>query len=157
MKRLLCLLLMVASTSCEKERLPQNFLEKYHNSFWLADDGGDQNIGFYDDPLHFVYTAYCTRAGFGDFTIEQATDFLITKNTLDEFHFSILFIEECNPPIYLNWKVKAFEDNILSLTRKRLIGYRACEPYKDGGDFTTYFRRQEKTLEEVCSESQPLF
>ena len=89
MKRLLCLLLMVASTSCEKERLPQNFLEKYHNSFWLADDGGDQNIGFYDDPLHFVYTAYCTRAGFGD--------------------------------------------------------------------FTTYFRRQEKTLEEVCSESQPLF
>jgi hypothetical protein len=138
--------------SCQKEEIPQDFLEKYHNTYWEAEDGGSQNIGFYNDPLQFIFTASCSRAGFGDFVIEEAGDFLITKNTLNELHFSIVFLEECDPTIYLNWKVETF-DNILILTRKRLVGYRECVMYKDGGDFSTGFRLQEKTLDEVCAVS----
>ena len=138
--------------SCQKEEIPQDFLEKYHNTYWEAEDGGSQNIGFYNDPLQFIFTASCSRAGFGDFVIEGADDFLITKNTLNELHFSIVFLEECDPTIYLNWKVETF-DNILILTRKRLVGYRECVMYKDGGDFSTGFRLQEKTLDEVCAVS----
>jgi hypothetical protein len=138
--------------SCQKEEIPQDFLEKYHNTYWEAEDGGSQNIGFYNDPLQFIFTASCSRAGFGDFVIEEADDFLITKNTLNELHFSIVFLEECDPTIYLNWKVETF-DNILILTRKRLVGYRECVMYKDGGDFSTGFRLQEKTLDEVCAVS----
>ena len=138
--------------SCQKEEIPQDFLEKYHNTYWEAEDGGSQNIGFYNDPLQFIFTASCSRVGFGDFVIEEADDFLITKNTLNELHFSIVFLEECDPTIYLNWKVETF-DNILILTRKRLVGYRECVMYKDGGDFSTGFRLQEKTLDEVCAVS----
>ena len=68
--------------SCQKEEIPQDFLEKYHNTYWEAEDGGSQNIGFYNDPLQFIFTASCSRAGFGDFVIEEADDFLITKNVL---------------------------------------------------------------------------
>ena len=103
-----------------------------------------------------VYTASCNRAGFGDFVIEDVDDFLITKNTLDELHFSIVFLEECDPTIYLDWKVKTYIDDILILTRKKLIGYRNCEIYKDGGDFSTPFRLNEKKLDEVCASPQSL-
>jgi hypothetical protein len=157
MKKIYWLVLVAGLVCCDKESLPQNFLEKYDNTYWEADDGGSSNIGFYNDPLKFVYTASCTRAGFGDFVIDEADDFLITKNTLDELHFSIVFLEECTPTIYLEWKVKTYEDDILILTRKKLIGYRNCELYKDEGDFSTPFRLNEKTLDEVCASPQPFF
>ena len=157
MLRCFLLIFVLGLMSCEKENLPQNFLEKYNNTYWEADDGGSSNIGFFNDPLQFVYTSSCTRAGFGDFTIEDIDDFIITKNTLDELHFSIVFLESCDPIIYLDWKVKAYADNILFLTRKKLIGYRDCEVYKDGGDFSTPFRLQEKTLDEVCAAPLNIF
>lgn len=156
MKKIFLIVLIAGFGSCEKENIPKNFLEKYHNTYWEADDGGFSNIGFYNDPLKFVYTASCTRAGFGDFVIEDVDDFLITKNTLDELHFSIVFLEECDPTIYLDWKVKTYIDDILILTRKKLIGYRNCQIYKDGGDFSTPFRLNEKKLDEVCASPQSL-
>ena len=87
MKKIFLIVLIAGFGSCEKENIPKNFLEKYHNTYWEADDGGFSNIGFYNDPLKFVYTASWTRAGFGDFVIEDVDDFLITKNTLDEFKY----------------------------------------------------------------------
>ena len=119
MKKIFLIALIAGFVSCEKENIPENFLEKYHNTYWEVDDGGFSNIGFYNDPLKFVYTASFTRAGFGDFIIEDVDDFLITKNTLDLLHFSIVFLEECDPTIYLDWKVKTYIDDILILTRKK--------------------------------------
>ena len=78
--------------------------------------------------------------------------FLCNLNCL----FSIVFLEECDPTIYLDWKVKTYIDDILILTRKKLIGYRNCEIYKDGGDFSTHFRLNEKKLDEVCASPQSL-
>ncbi|MEK9740257.1 MAG: hypothetical protein VW262_03625, partial [Flavobacteriaceae bacterium] len=118
--RLIFLHYIVLMMGCSKEKLPSTFLEKYHNTFWEAADGGNSNLGFYDDPIQFIWTQYCSISGFGDFTINTPEDFIITKNTPEALYFSIVFITECDPIIYLDWKVDAYEEEqLIMLTRKR--------------------------------------
>jgi len=149
MKKWVVLLLLMMG--CEKEIVPTTFLEKYDNTFWEAADGGLSNIGFFNDPIQFVWTQSCKVPGFGEFTLETPDDFIITKNTLNELHFSIVFITDCDPIIYLDWKVQSFdEEDLIMLTRKRLIGYKDCELYKDGGDFTTGYYRSKLGLDAIC-------
>ena len=153
-KKLGILLGIVLMLGCTKEKLPTTFLEKYNNTFWEAADGGSSNLGFYDDPFQFIWTQYCSVAGFGDFTITTPDDFIITKNTPEALYFSIVFITECDPIIYLDWKVDAYEEEqLIMLTRKKLIGYKNCELYKDGGDFSTGYYRSEKNLDAVCNQT----
>ena len=45
------------------------------------------------------------------------------------------------------------EEQLIMLTRKKLIGYKNCELYKDGGDFSTGYYRSEKKLDAVCNQT----